>query len=269
MPVTAPPRQRKASAPRPGRGPERMTALILLGCPALLPAMFMAPAVFAYSTGTMHEAGNDVLGSGGALLLFAMLAVTPLVTLTGTRWFTPLRQWYGIMFAVTVIIDAVLAASDSSFAGGVAGRLAGHTFLATGFVMVLASVPLLATANRASMRGLGKYWRPVQRYGTYAIWGLLFIHLAFLEGPGYDPADPLGIEHQRLYQVAALSLPLLVLRLPPVARWVKGRRRAGRAWQAWLVLSPLLLLFAAAVFFLVNEELRKGVAAFLLHPAAD
>ena len=40
------------------------------------------------------------------MLLFATLAVTPLVTLTGRRWFVPLRRWYGIVFVFDVILDA-------------------------------------------------------------------------------------------------------------------------------------------------------------------
>ena len=253
----------------------RRALLAVCGLPALLPIVFMSRSIVVYSTSTMHQTGNDVLGSGGMLLLMATLAITPLALLTGYRWFTPLRQWYGIVFALTIILDAVIAATDSSFAGGVAGRLAGHTFLLLGFTMVLTSLPLLATANRVSMRGLGKYWKPVQR-GTYVIWALLFVHLALLEGFGIAHGDPVGpdrfpfdVIHQRLYQLAAISAPLLLLRLPPVRRWVKSRQRAGKSWQVWCALAPLFAVALVAYGFLANELVYKGIAAFNLNPVND
>src|SRR4029077_11941427 len=104
----------------------RSTALFLLGLPAIAPVLFMAPPVFSGNSAVLENVANDVLGSGGAFLLFTMLLVTPMSLITGARWFNPaLRQWYGIMFAVDIIIDAIIAAFDRSFAGGVAGRLAG------------------------------------------------------------------------------------------------------------------------------------------------
>jgi hypothetical protein len=83
------------------------------------------------------------------------VSITPLVTLTGQRWITPLRRWYGIMFAVIGIADSVTAAITTDFAGGVFGRLAGHTFLVTGLFIILLTLPLLATANTPAQRKLG------------------------------------------------------------------------------------------------------------------
>jgi DMSO/TMAO reductase YedYZ heme-binding membrane subunit len=49
--------------------------------------------------------------------------------------------------------------------------------------MVCLVVPILVTANNPAQRWLGKYWKPLQRM-TYAMWALLFLHLALLEGFG-------------------------------------------------------------------------------------
>ncbi len=267
----------KANADVIMTGWKRWAALAVLGIPALAPIVFMVPGMATLNGDTVRGAGNDVFGSGGACLLFAMLLVTPLSLITRQRWFNPaLRQWFGIIFAIDIIVDAITAALDTSFAGGVAGRLAGHTFLAVGFAMVCTSVPLLITANRRSLRKLGKYWRPVQRYGTYAIWGLLGLHLALLEGFGVSHGNGIGpdglpyrVFHQRFYEWLAVSAFLFVFRLPPVRGWVVARHKAGRTWQVYAVAAPLLLLFALGYAFYVNELVFKGVAAFQLSPIDD
>lgn len=247
--------------------------LCLLGAPALAPVVFMLPAVVTLNGATNHSAGNDVLGSGGMTLLFAMLAVTPLRTLTEKQWFVPLRRWYGVMFGITIFLDAALASNDPAFAGPVvAGRLAGHTFLLLGFTMTMLLLPLTVQGiwNQWSMRQLGKYWKPFQRYGTYTVWALLGVHLALLEGFGVAHADgvgpdrfPFDVLHQRVYQFASCTALMLALRLPAVRRWTQHDRKR------LLFLVPLLALFAVAYFFLLNELVYKGTAAFVLNPVND
>lgn len=246
-------------------------ALWILGIPALAPVFFMSRAIITVNNNTMNNAVADVLGSGGEALLLLTLLVTPMVTLTRQRWFVPLRKWYGIMFAITIITDAIVAAITTSFAGGVIGRLAGHTFLLAGFTMVLVSVPLLAISNNWSLKWLGRYWKPLQRL-TYLIWGLLFVHLALLFGFGIGTAetgdgDP--IFHQRFFQLTACSILLLTLRLPPVRHWVAAQQKAGRQRVVYLTFLPLVVLFVLAFSFIVNEEIYKGVAAFSLNPISD
>lgn len=248
----------------------RSTALFLAGLPAIVPVAFMVPPVFSGNSPVLENIANDVLGSAGACLFFAMLLISPISTISGARWFNPaLRQWYGIMFAVTIIIDAIIAMFDQSFAGGVAGRITGHTFLAVGFTMVCVSIPLLITANRAALRRLGKYWRPIQKAGTYLIWALLALHLALLEGFGVAHGNALGpdkspynIFHQRFYQVCAVSAFLIAFRVPSVTRWATHKRRAGQAWKVYLLAAPLFALFLLGYVFIINELIFKGVIAF-------
>ena len=253
----------------------RTAALAVLGAPALVPLALIARPAVTTDTAVLSSIEADVLGTGSMVLLLATLAVTPLATLTGARWFVPLRKWYGIVFGVTAITDAGLAAVNTTFTGGPPGRLAGHSFLVAGLVMIAILIPLLATANTASQRVLGRYWKTLQRL-TYAVWALLFVHLALLEGLGpqsgtngpssaNDP-QPYATFHQRLYQLAAVSLPLLVLRVPAVRRWVTAQRQAGRGWLPWLVLAPLIALAVLAYGFAVNELLFKGIGAARLSP---
>jgi DMSO/TMAO reductase YedYZ heme-binding membrane subunit len=206
------------------------------------------------------------------------LLVTPLVTLTGQRWFVPLRRWYGIMMACCSIGDAIAAGLTDTFAGGFFGVVAGHVFELMGFMMVLLVIPLLITGNPWAQRKLGRYWKRLHRL-IYVIWGLLACHLMLLEGFGFQQGgtdngsghagdgDP--IFHQRFYQYSAASLFLLTLRLPPVKRWIAAREREGRSWLVVLTITPIFALFVFAMIFIVNEEIFKGIDSFTEHPSSE
>ena len=255
----------------------KAVALVLLGAPAAVPLFFMLPALLTLNENTFGVAVDDVLGTGAELCLFGCLLVTPLVTLTGQRWFVPLRRWYGIMMACCAIGDAIAAGlTDTTFAGGFIGRLAGHAFELMGFLMVMLVIPLLITGNRWAQRKLGRYWKPLHRL-IYLIWGLLAAHLVLLEGFGFEhgsdgsgfagDGDP--VFHQRLYQYSACSLFLLTLRLPPVRRWIAARQSEGRNWLVYLTITPIFALFVLGLIFIVNEEIFKGIDAFTEHPSAE
>jgi hypothetical protein len=83
------------------------------------------------------------------------------------------------------------------------------------------------------------------------------------EGDG----DP--IMHQRFYQAVAISIPLIVLRLPPVRRWVTGQRAAGRQRWVYLAFLPLVLLFILGFAYIVNEEIFTGTMVVTMRPPAN
>jgi methionine sulfoxide reductase heme-binding subunit len=251
-------------------------ALILLGAPGVVPLFFMLPALVTLNRNTFSVSVDDTLGTGAELCLFLCLLVTPLVTLTGQRWFVPLRRWYGIMMACCAIGDAIAAGLTDTFAGGFFGVVAGHVFELMGFMMVMLVIPLLITGNPWAQRKLGRYWKKLHRL-TYVIWGLLFFHLSLLEGFGFQrgadgsgfPGDGEPIFHQRLYQYSAASLFLLTLRLPPVKRWIAARQAEGRNWLVYLTITPVFLLFVFAMTFIINEEIFKGINSFRETPSAE
>jgi DMSO/TMAO reductase YedYZ heme-binding membrane subunit len=251
-------------------------ALVLLGAPGLVPLFFMLPALVTLNENTFSVSVDDTLGTGAELCLFLCLLITPMVTLTGQRWFVPLRRWYGIMMACCAIGDALAAGLTDSFAGGFLGRVAGHVFELMGFMMVMLVIPLLITGNHWAQRKLGRFWKPLQRL-TYVIWGLLAFHLMLLEGFGFQrgsngsgfagDGDP--IFHQRFYQYSACSLFLLTLRLPPVKRWIAARQNEGRNWLVHLTILPIFALFVFGMIFIVNEEIFKGIDSFTENPSAE
>ena len=140
----------------------------------------------------------------------------------------------------------------------------------------VAVCPLLLTSNPWAQRKLGRYWKRLQRL-TYVIWALLAAHLILLEGFGFQrgsngsgfagDGDP--VFHQRLYQYSACSLFLLVLRLPPVRRWIAARQKEGRNRLVYLTVLPLFALFVFGFTFILNEEIFKGMDSFAEHPSAE
>jgi DMSO/TMAO reductase YedYZ heme-binding membrane subunit len=251
-------------------------ALVILGAPALIPFALMMPALLTLNTNTFSVSVDDTLGTGAALSLFLCLLVTPMVTLTGQRWFVPLRRWYGIMFALTGIYDAIAAGTTDTFAGGFLGRVAGHAFELMGFICVMLAIPLLVTGNHWAQKKLGRYWKQLHRL-IYVIWAFLGLHLLLLEGLGFERGDNGSgfagdgdpIFHQRLYQFSACSLFLLTLRLPPVKRWIAARQKEGRDWVVTLTIVPIFALFVLGFIFLVNEEIFKGMDSFTEHPSGE
>jgi DMSO/TMAO reductase YedYZ heme-binding membrane subunit len=219
---------------------------------------------------------DDTLGTGAELCLFLCLLVTPMMTLTGQRWFVGLRRWYGIMMACCAIGDATAAGLTDTFAFGFLGRLAGHVFEFMGFMMVMLVIPLLITGNPWAQRKLGRYWKRLHAL-IYVIWGLLACHLMLLEGFGFErgangsgfagDGDP--IFHQRFYQYSACSVFLLTLRLPPVKRWIAARQKEGRDWLVWASITPIFLLFVFGMTFIINEEIFKGMDSFKETPSAE
>jgi methionine sulfoxide reductase heme-binding subunit len=254
----------------------KAVAILLLGAPAVVPLFFMVPALVTVNSNTFSVSVDDTLGTGAELCLFLCLLVTPMVTLTGQRWFVPLRRWYGIMMAFTGFGDAIAASITDNFAGGVFGRLAGHVFELMGFMMVMLLIPLVLTGNPWAQRKLGKYWKMLHRL-IYVIWALLACHLILLEGIGIEsggngsgfPGDGDPIFHQRFYQYSAASIFLLLLRLPPVKRWIAARQQEGRTWLVWVTIAPIFALFLFAMIFIINEEIFKGMNSFKETPSAE
>jgi len=251
---------------------KRSLALFFMRLPVFVPIIFMArPWLELNPKDTLTLVEADVLGSAGIFCLFVALSITPVITLTGAQWIAPLRRWYGIWFAIIGLADTTTAAITTDFAGGVFGRLAGHTFLLTGFFIITLALPVLATANTPAQRKLGRYWKKLQRM-TYVIWFFAVMHLLLLDGfkPfGASDGDGDPIFHQRFYWAVAISLPLIILRLPPVRRWVTELRAQGRQWIVWATFAPLILLYITAMVFIINEEIFTGTMAIMIHPPAN
>jgi DMSO/TMAO reductase YedYZ heme-binding membrane subunit len=250
----------------------KTVAMFFMRLPVFIPWIFVMRGWLSLNQKevlTTTEAA--VLGTGGEFCFLIAISITPAITLTGARWFAPLRRWYGIFFALIGISDGTTAAITTDFSGGPMGRLAGHTFLLSGLLIMLVAVPLLITANTPMQRVMGRYWKRLQKF-TYLIWAMIALHLLLLDGfaPfGASDGDGVPLFHHRFYQFMVISIPLLILRLPPVKRWVVETRNEGRQWLVWTVFAPLLALYLLGMAFVINEELFIGTLAITMHPPAD
>ena len=84
-----------------------------------------------------------------------------------------------------------------------------------------------------------------------------------------DRSDGDPIFHQKLYQAVACSIPLVVLRLPPITRWIASQHRACHQRRVYLAVLPLAALFILGFAFIWNEEIFKGTMAVTMHPIDD
>jgi DMSO/TMAO reductase YedYZ heme-binding membrane subunit len=250
----------------------KSVAMFFMRLPAFIPWIFVMRGWLSLNEKNSLTTGEaEILGTGGEFCFLMAITITPAITLTGVRFFAPLRRWYGIFFALIGISDGTTAAITTDFAGGPMGRLAGHSFLLSGLLIMLVAFPLLLTANTPMQRVMGRYWKRLQRF-TYLLWVMIALHLLLLDGftPfGGDAGDGVPIFHSRFYQFLVISIPLLVLRLPPVKRWVIETRNEGRQWLVWVAFAPMLALFFLGLAFVINEEVFIGTLNLTMHPQTD
>ena len=232
----------------------------------VIPFMLMGPEIVALILGRPESVAHvsastaDVLGTSSFLIFVMMLTVTPVHTMTGWRWHLILRRDYGIAMFFTAGTDLTLAAltTGDTFSGGPLGRIAGHSFLVFGTLSVFLLIPLTLTANRRAMHWLGGHWKSVQRL-TYVLWATILIHLAFLFGLSSIFLD-----------AVAVSVPLVLLRLPAVRRWWHRARKHGAHRLLRVGAAVLLIgLFSVGYVQLAAELGTKGSAAFVQRPPSD
>ncbi|MHB8719411.1 MAG: hypothetical protein ACYDAC_11050 [Candidatus Dormibacteria bacterium] len=270
MPATAiavlEPESVAPAAVAPSRRRAVALALWSLRLAILAPFVLMGPEVVSLALGrpqgVAHVSAStaDVLGTSSLLLFALMMVVTPLHTMTGWRWHLILRRDFGVAMFFTAGLDLTLAAitTEDTFPGGPLAHVAGHTFLVFGTLSVALLIPLVLTANRRSMRWLGRHWKSVQRL-TYVLWVTILVHLAFLFGFSSFFVDALLI-----------SAPLLLLRLPPLRRRLRRARtlHAHRLARAGLGLA-CTACFLAGWIPLLQELIHKGGLAFLQTPPSQ
>jgi sulfoxide reductase heme-binding subunit YedZ len=263
------PHDRADQPPEPQVAPRtRATTIALWSIRVLLltPFVLMGPEILSGILGrpdAVEHLGTstaDVLGTSSFVLFVLMLTVTPIYTVTGWTWHVPLRRDIGVAMFLTAALDLVLAAltTGEDFSGGVLGRLGGHSFLLVGTLATLLLVPLALTAHKRAQRWLGGYWKRLHRL-VYVIWALILLHLFLL----FD-------FHGIFLQAVALSVPLVVLRIPAVRSWwINARRdRRHRILRGGLALV-MVGVFAAGYVPIIRELADKGGQAIVERPVDD
>jgi DMSO/TMAO reductase YedYZ heme-binding membrane subunit len=239
---------------------------ILLGIPALFPLLCIYPDIVFRRAADLNIGASDTLGTGAELTLLIALFISPLILVTGKRWLFPLRKWYGIMTGVIAVVAGIVS-PILSLRFGPDWMITGNLALATGYILVVLLIPLLAISNKWSAKKLGKYWPKVQSRLTYAVWFLLGFHLVVLFGLSPHANGP--ILHQRVYLYVLCSLALLFFRIPAIKKAITHLRKARYDTAIYIMSIPWIALFVVPFSFIVNEEVFKGVAILTSHGIAD
>ncbi len=186
----------------------------------------LAWIIFDYFTGRLSvNPIQDIeqrLGRLAAYFLIASLACTPLYTLTG--WREPFKRrralgLYCFMYAtlhVLTFIGLDYGFNLSLIIGIVLKKPYAFVGLAT-FILLL---PLAVTSFRWWMKKLGRNWTNLHRL-VYLAAVLDILHYAWAKKGNLFT---LSGDIQRPLFLALLLIFLLVLRLPPVRRWVSELR---------------------------------------------
>lgn len=159
-------------------------------------------------------------GEAAIILLMLSLACTPLNILFGLRQVLPLRKPLGnyafmyvaIHFTVFIVDNGLVSNQIDWYA--IYEATFEKRYALVGFAAFMILLPLAITSNQWSMRTLKKNWKRLHQL-VYAAGVLAVIHYVWLVKS--DIREPL------VY--AALLTVMLVVRIPPVRKWVISTRR--------------------------------------------
>lgn len=176
-----------------------------------------------------RQLGPDLIGevtrrTGRYALLFLILSLVPTVIARVSGYGRVLRVrrelgLYGFMYASLHFLIFVWL--DYGFRFGLIWRAIWEgRFLRVGFAALILLLPLALTSTRGWVRRLGRNWRRLHRL-TYATAVLAVLHYAW--------------RFKELRTAPLLAggtlLLLLIARVPPVARALRGGRHAVRSWR--------------------------------------
>ena len=191
---------------------------------ALAPLVWL---VWAYMTNNLTvnpiQAATQRSGKFAIILLVSALAITPLYTLTGIRQLTTVRRALGLYaFIYATIHFSIFVGLDYGFDWAlVIPEIFAKRYTVVGLAAGLILLPLAITSFKWWMKKLGKNWKRLHRL-VYLAGILVVIHFAWAKKG--DIFRLSGDIWQPLL-FGAIVLLLLIMRLPPVRRWISKTRQ--------------------------------------------
>ena len=195
---------------------------ILLHTFSLLPILVL---VVAYLTNNLTvnpiQAATQRTGDVAVILLLLSLSCSPLSNLTGFSAFLKFRRPLGL-YSFAYAITHMLLFTWVDF--GLEMRYLLPEFLEKRYLWVglpafLILLTLALTSFKQSMRALGKNWKRLHRL-VYLALLLVSLHVAWaVKGDLFN----LSGDVWKPLAVASTGLILLLLRIPPVSRFLKNR----------------------------------------------
>lgn len=175
-------------------------------------------------------------GKTALIILVLSLACTPVNTVTGLRQVLPLRRplgLYAFMYASLhfIVFSVIDYGADLAL---LREAIFEKPYALVGFAALLTLIPLALTSTKESMRKLGPAWKKLHRL-VYAAGLLVILHYSWVV-----KGDVLGLRGNILQPLiyGLLVGLLLLLRLPPVKRWIIARR-PQRAVRKKIPLEPV------------------------------
>jgi sulfoxide reductase heme-binding subunit YedZ len=190
---------------------------------AAMPLLLM---IWDYSQGTLGvdivNSINNRTGRTAIILLMLSLACTPLNTLFGFRQALTVRKSLGLWaFAYAVLHLLNFLALDYAFDLNFILQDAAleKPYIIAGLLSLLILLPLAVTSTRGWMKRLGRNWKRLHKL-AYAAGVLAVLHFLW-QAKAAERWEPL------LYGLL-LGL-LLLVRVPPVRRWIAALRSPKKA----------------------------------------
>jgi sulfoxide reductase heme-binding subunit YedZ len=191
---------------------------------ALAPLIWL---VWAYATNNLTvnpiQAATQRSGKFAIILLVSTLAVTPLYTLTGIRQLNSIRRTLGLyaFFYVSLHFLTFIGLDYRFDWGLVIPEIFAKRYTVVGLTAGLILLPLAITSFRWWMKKMGKNWKRLHRL-IYLAGVLVVLHYAWAR-----KGDIFNLSGDILQPLlfGAIVLLLLIMRLPPVRKWVSKTRQ--------------------------------------------
>ena len=198
---------------------------IAVNLAALAPLLWL---VWAYATNNLTvnpvQAATQRSGKFAIILLVSTLAVTPLYTLTGIRQLNTIRRTLGLYaFFYASLHFLTFIGLDYRFDWGlVIPEIFAKRYTVVGLTAGLILLLLTITSFRWWMKKLGKNWKRLHRL-VYLAGVLVVVHYAWSK-----KGDIFSLSGDILQPLlfGAIVVLLLIMRLPPVRKWVSNTRQS-------------------------------------------
>lgn len=191
-------------------------------------------AIIIYDYATNNLTVNPIqdieqrLGRIAIYWLVAALAVTPLYTLTGWRDLPSRRRAVGLYaFLYTCLHVLVFMGLDYGFYfSQIFSLVLGKVYLLVGTLALFLLIPLAVTSFDYFIRRMGKNWKRLH-WLVYPAVVVSILHYALAQ-----KGDLFTLRGHILkpFLWGLLTILLLVLRIPPVRRWISMTRRRVTVW---------------------------------------
>ncbi len=169
---------------------------------------------------------NNETGRAALIVLFLSLACTPLNTIFGLRRALTVRKSLGLiafLYATLHLANFIGLDYGFDFDFLLHDAVFEMPYILAGIVALLILSVLALTSTRGWMKRLGRGWKRLHRL-AYAAGGLVVLHFLW-QAKAAERAEP-------LIYAGVLGL-LLLVRVPPVRRWLVAQRtRLGGAKTA-------------------------------------